>query len=116
MRAVVDGKIKRYRAVAACHIVCIIYWGIGCSIVCDSIPTETITGGKDIGSRVAMVDCEMQRVGARTTVGISVGICVCSRDCVRHIVPRVAVACCGRMVVVGSVSDGEVQSCDTVAA
>ena len=44
VRAMVDGKIKRYRAVTACHIVCIVCWSIGCGIICDSIPTETITG------------------------------------------------------------------------
>ena len=64
----------------------------------------------------AVIDNKVQRICARTKFGVGIAIGVCSRGCIGEIVPRIVVACCDEMAVVGGMVDGEMESRNAVAS
>ena len=112
---VVDGQMQGYHAVAAMSVGQSIGRGGGALGVGHAVdPGEASAGHLRVGTRSAVVDGQVERVGAGTSLGVGVVVGVDTGNGVRGAVPGVAVTGGHGLGVVGAVVNRQVQGDHTV--
>ena len=105
----VNGQIERVHIGAARARLRVVVCVNTRSSVCSSIPYVLVAGGDSISGVVMDADVEVQRVGARTSVGVGVLVGVYACGSIFSLMPRVAVAGSGSLAVVGRGIKGQME-------